>query len=446
MKSSHWRLIFPLASFLVSVALGQEVETAHQASTSRSSWRSNSEGWTRTSDYSVRGYEPRPTSEMLNRIAVTWENPIVSPLGSRATIRGQLVVLADKGLRKHVDWFQGIVVYVARQPHTKFDWSDGTNEQDTLECVDVVDPKGKFRLSIDLDELRRDDSQSQDFQIAIALAKHTGLGEHKERVEWNSKTPVIASTIQPITIPASPELSRELKAVKDASQWPDRNPDGVLLIRAVNALQPLGKQRALAVLEEFVESSDKTFESSEKKEIVFWIVRLLFEPIELEKSIPEPQVYRSSVDGEFSTDGLWPLNPMDTAGNIPFMVGYSIGGVGYPEHPRSHIKWANRHGVIRDEPLRPDTNPIAAAVMLMRSRKFEQLDDGEKDFATNEIYRQAIAMLSGILDPIPGSGRFKADLQTQWESRVREVANLNIAWDDAAERFVVNDGSEELSD
>src|SRR5262249_45767503 len=161
-----------------------------------------------------------------------------------------------------------------------------------------------------------------------------------------------------------------------ASGWPFSNPNGVELIRAVNALQPLGKERALAVLEKYVELTQGGgyFSYFSDREIVFWIIRLLFEPIRLDDRIPSPAIRVFLSDRQFPEAMKWPLNPMAVFGDVPFMVGHRIGSSGHPEEPSSHIRWARLHGVIRDDPLVPTANPLGAAEAILGSRRFKALN------------------------------------------------------------------------
>src|SRR5262245_5567963 len=100
---------------------------------------------------------------------------------------------------------------------------------------------------------------------------------------------------------------------------------------------------------------------------------------------------------------------------------------GMPEHPWSHIAWARRYGVVRDDPLTPTRNPLAAAEDILGSRRFKALDEFSRDQATGSIRSQALSMVSDLLEP--------AKRERQWKARVREAASLGIHWDAKSERF-----------
>ncbi len=433
-------LLLVLVPVIGSICTAQDKKVQPSASSNATSWRSTRDQWTRTSDYQIEGYAPRPDESTLQSITVQWEQPVVDPLGNYCTLRGQLQILADNPEpTKPIEWFQGLTVYMARQPAAKPNWSRESPQQDAVKHTTVVQGSGKFEVSLDLRKAARDRQAEQSFQFGLALARHSVLQGGRQRVEWSSNAPVVASSIEMLNVPAGPPLSREMELINSAAGWPFSNPDGVALIRAVNALQKLPKDEALRVLEEFM-SLTNDFEYFDDQEVVFWIVRLLFEPIRLDERIPTPMIYVFLLDDRDSADALlWPLNPIELVDEIPFMVGMQTNGSGMPEHPSSHIEWARRHGVMRDAPLRPTSSPLAAADKLLNSQKFARLnmDDDMASLSTESIKSQAMAMVASSLQPLPERRRDRAEAQADWEERLKKAAKVGIKWDEAADRFVV---------
>jgi hypothetical protein len=188
--------------------------------------------------------------------------------------------------------------------------------------------------------------------------------------------------------------------------------------------------------------TDEDYDFSGDQETVFWIIRLLFEPIRLDQRIPEPGIAVYLIDRDSADASLWPLNPMDLVEDVPFMAGIQIGMGGMPEHPSSHIEWVRRHGVIRDEPLHPTKHPLAAAEQLLRSRKFAELDEYARQAAITSLRSQALAMVTGLLEPLPRRPYDKATQQLLWDARLREADKLQLMWDDKAERFVAGKPAE----
>ena len=320
---------------LLAVLAGSSLEVAHadaeelRASSGGSSWHWTPEEWTQTTTYTdAVGYADAPAQQSMPALTVEWRKPQLDALGNFCIIRGQLrKAAAGKARTQPVDWFQGVTVYLAMVPGEKPDWSAGMNQADTLHNTDVVSPSGEFEVQIDMRETQHDRTLQQSFQFGVALAGHEDTAKNRNRVVWSSRAPAIPATVQMLDVPAAAKLSRELGLINRASGWPYSNPNGVVVIQAVNALQRLGKQRALAILEEYVELTN-TFDYHFEQEIVFWIVRVLFEPIRLDDRIPSPMIAVS-----LDKSANWPLNPMAIVDDIPFMLGQPPPWVECPSIP-----------------------------------------------------------------------------------------------------------------
>lgn len=388
----------------------------------------------------IKGFKPRPAAAVLNSITVEWRPAERDPLGNYCRFRGQLR-FSDKTVVKPVDWFQGVTVYLASLPGKQRDWSNGlVNEAEDFQDKDValattVKPDGTFEASVDLRQLQSQRGENQEFQIGLVLAQHIGdYQEHK--VNWDTKDPVIPSTVRMFLIPAATRLPLELELINRANGWPESNPNSVNLIRAVNALRPLGKQRALATLEKYVELLGEHATLVEQ-EVIFWIIRLLFEPVALGDAIPVPGIGMHLLNREAPESALWPLNPMEVVNDIPFMVGRPYGFEGEYESPALHIARIRIPCVLREHPLSPTLNPLVAAEMLLSSPKFKRLGNLDRKSAIESIRKQALAMVPDLLEPLP-ERRFFDDPSdnTVWQERLAKARALRIEWDPQADRFV----------
>jgi hypothetical protein len=404
------------------------------ASRRGASWHSTPQEWTYTQGYTdIKDYADRPDEPTLKALGVEWQKPELDALGNFCIVRGQVRMPEDSQKRmRPISWFQGVTVYLGTTPGARPNWSKGMDRADTLKETAVTSPSGFFHVRFDLRETKYDRNRGQSFQLGVALAQHIVHDRTSHKVVWNSRVPALPSTVQVLSIPAARELPRELLLINRASGWPFSNPNGVELIRAVNALRPLGKERALAVLERYVELTQDPRDFSDQ-EIVFWIIRVLFKPIRLDDRIPSPMIAVFLDDREFAEAIKWPLNPMEVSGDIPFMVGRQVGMGGVPEHPSSHIRWARLHGVIRDDPLVPTENPLAAAEVILKSRRFQALDKFSREQGTMFIYSQALAMVEGLLEPFEPHD---ADRDDRWKARLKVATERGIHWDAKREQFV----------
>jgi hypothetical protein len=402
-------------------------------------WEWTPQKWSASTEYTeIRGYGDRPNQQNSNALSVDWQEPELDVLGNFCTVRGQ-VRRNDQGQTRTrpINWFQGVTVYLGTTPGAQPDWSGGLHEADTVHEAAITSPSGMFRVSFDLRKTKHERNQTQTFQFGVALAQHTVQSKTIHHVAWSSRSPAIPSSVRILSIPAGPGLSGELEFINSARGWPFAYPDGVALIRAVNALRPLGKERALAVLERYIQfARDRGDLIGHDQEVVFWIVRVLFEPIRLDNRIPEPAIAVFLVPRD-SVEALnWPLNPMAVSADIRFMVGRRIGMGGHPEQPASHIRWARLHGVIRDDPLVPTANPLAAAEKILSSRRFQALDYFARTQATMSVRSQALAMVEGLL---PLTGKRENVRDDQWKALLKAAAERGIHWDAKREKFVMRE-------
>lgn len=129
----------------------------------------------------------------------------------------------------------------------------------------------------------------------------------------------------------------------------------------------------------------------------------------------------------------WPLNPLEVVDDIPFMVGLQVALGGTPEHPKSHIFWARRHGVVRATPLIPTANPLQAAEAILSSRRFKALDESSRDAAS--LRKHAVAMARELLQPVKTNESGEVD-DDEWQSCLEKANRLGIRWDAKRKQFV----------
>ena len=171
-------------------------------------------------------------------------------------------------------------------PVKNTDWATLIDQGKTEYEGVILKNDGSFEIEFDLRETSRDPNEEQEFELAFVFAKHSPKGRDgtSQSIAWDpnpiAKTDIVGS----LKIPASPKLSLELQLINEACRWPFYDPDSTKLIRAVNALQPLGKKKTLQILAEYVSLTDDLY--ADDHEIVFWIIQLLFEPSDLQLHTP----------------------------------------------------------------------------------------------------------------------------------------------------------------
>jgi hypothetical protein len=216
------------------------------------------------------------------------------------------------------------------------------------------------------------------------------------------------------------------------------------LVRAVNALQPLGKEKALAAIEEYLRSADH-----HRKEGVFLVLRTLFE-------IPSEPGYLPGIYHHGKPDyhgpadpKLLPRFPVALEGDIPFLImgPSNWAGPGYPT-PEKEIPYF-RSLTLRDKPLNPTTRPFAAIDEFTHSPRwyFKPTDEFARDRIArlpNELDIQAARFLGSLVryeeDPCHCSQ--PADHGAAERARRRaEFSRSQIRWDADRCRYTFNDGT-----
>jgi hypothetical protein len=132
------------------------------------------------------------------------------------------------------------------------------------------------------------------------------------------------------------------------------------LIRAVNALQPLGKDRALAAMVEYLRVSDDNSISSEGE---FLILRSLFDLPPGTERFPDMHI------GDISGPGIpapTPRFPLLIVDDVPFLMAYGGGLGGTPERVEKDLPYFRDHCQIRSQPLTPTDQPLQIYDELLR--------------------------------------------------------------------------------
>src|SRR3989442_5456521 len=139
------------------------------------------------------------------------------------------------------------------------------------------------------------------------------------------------------------------------------------LIVAVNLLQPLGKERALAAIAEYLRVACEL--QDDRKTGAFLVLRVLFE-------VPEDTGYmppmRVGVPGPPAPNDpkLLPRFPITIEGDIPFLLIDGYCGAGFPQPPEEHVKYFREHGKLRVGPLVPTVSPLEAIERFARSPRW----------------------------------------------------------------------------
>jgi len=243
------------------------------------------------------------------------------------------------------------------------------------------------------------------------------------------------------------QLLRSMNRPRDAVLAPgDTMPQSPLaVIQVVNILQPLGKERALALLKEYerVRIPGSWVEGSERTEApdLCDVLHVLFDVPKDPGYFPAPRFYSLP-----SPDSIrMPRFPVWLEGEIPFnIVGPS--GWGTVENHLQYFRPDNVH--IRARPLRPTAAPLELYDQFVRSCRWLYEKDKEPEcsfeFARRSVQRQLLGLLYTVHrppDPESMDSPWEKILDKELATLKAEIARRPIRWDEKKMTYTFMDGS-----
>jgi hypothetical protein len=182
--------------------------------------------------------------------------------------------------------------------------------------------------------------------------------------------------------------------------------DPVALIQAVNVLQSLGQDSAVAALRGFLPQKGQVDWRSERDlDPVHLILRLLFIPKDMSYPIPP---LRQGLAVDLPEDVLKevPDFPLVSVHGIPFLLAPRQGRYVYEgkaEDPRGHLDWCLEHAVFREAPLQPDADPLTAGEELISSRLWGALRASPSDTQIGGLESLRMQMLVALGRVVPAT-------------------------------------------
>jgi hypothetical protein len=217
--------------------------------------------------------------------------------------------------------------------------------------------------------------------------------------------------------------------------------DPLAVIRIVNVLQPLGKDKALTAIDEYLRVA--SYFHSPAREGLFLVLRVLFDVPADPSHMPHMYV-----------GAPWPAAPEDPKrlprfpivllDDVPLLLvsGYSLGGKA--EQPASHVKYFRDNGRLRDRPLAPGNTPLGLLDIFAKSTAWLYADDSEsrgKLLIANQLLNMVDSVYRRDTDAYGYRIWATHDLDGRWKSIEAEVAKLNIRWNADKNCFTFKDGS-----
>jgi hypothetical protein len=217
------------------------------------------------------------------------------------------------------------------------------------------------------------------------------------------------------------------------------------VIRVVNALLPLGKEKALAVIEEYLRVCSPW--DSPAEEGLFLVLRVMFD---VPKRGYMPPMYVGAPEPAGPEDPTrLPRFPILLCEDVPLLLvyGYCLGGEA--EQAESHVAYFREHGGrLRARPLAPPDAPLAvfdrawASVSSSHRGGPASFDaTGGKLLLMNQLLWLVDSVYPRKTDRRGHKFSPKGDPDPEWRKIGAEVAKLGIRWDSKKDRYTFRDGT-----
>ncbi len=213
-----------------------------------------------------------------------------------------------------------------------------------------------------------------------------------------------------------------------------------LVIQIVNALQPLGKQKALAAIGEYLRVASDFFDHGRAG--VFLVLRVLFDVPADPGHMPRMVVGAPWPAGPKDPKRL-PRFPVLLVDDVPLLLvsGYMLGGKA--EEPERHLDYFKAHGQLRSKPLTPGNDPLA--LMAAVEKEAGWLFGLDLEPGRHLVGNQLLALMETVYRSERDSFGYRfspdGDATAAWKAIAAEVGKLKIRWNSAECRYTFADGS-----
>jgi hypothetical protein len=217
--------------------------------------------------------------------------------------------------------------------------------------------------------------------------------------------------------------------------------DPLQLIRAINFLQPTGKEKALAIIGEYARIAGPEVDQT----WLFLLLRTLFE-------IPTPPGYMP----ELFIGAMVPPPPKDRkriprfpvviVDDIPFSLLWGVALAGVPEPASRHVEYFREHGTLRSNHLRPPDDPYLSFKKLLASGEWAYMSETAGDARNLSGYEghtllQVLALARTAYDPPEAREPFAYPKPEHYARYHAAFIATGARWDDRLQMYVRRDGS-----
>ena len=219
------------------------------------------------------------------------------------------------------------------------------------------------------------------------------------------------------------------------------NNDPLHLIRVTNYLQPLGKEKALAIIGEYCRIHD--FDVDETW--LFLLLRTLFDVPQPPGHMPDLLIGAMS-PGPPKDRTRIPRFPIVIIDDVPFSLLWGVMLAGEAEPVTRHVEYFRKHGTMRAAKLRPPDDPYPSFRKLLRSKEWADTVQADDDSLwvssiTEHTLLQVLALGRTAYDP-PEARQPFADLGTSdYDRHHKGFLKTGARWDEKLQMYVRRDGT-----
>jgi hypothetical protein len=213
------------------------------------------------------------------------------------------------------------------------------------------------------------------------------------------------------------------------------------MIKIVNALVPLGKERALAVISEYLRISPESH--SDAREGMYLVPLVLFEVPSSPGFFPRPLLGNTSPE-EPRDQKVLPRYPMIVVDDVPLLLvsDYTMLGA---RAAIPNLEYFRTKCRLRSKPLRPTSEPFSIPQKLMDSKQWiyssepgSAASNSGKVLLINQLLRLVKPVYRSNIDFGEYEGCEGLEVNRLWGEQVKRLMKLRIVWDAESNEYVLS--------
>jgi hypothetical protein len=235
---------------------------------------------------------------------------------------------------------------------------------------------------------------------------------------------------------SEPELRDLLQLLSEAPAFNADEYDPKKAILIVNRLQSLGKERVIAVCQEFLRVAPD-WEPGRRG--LYSISRVLFDIPERPGRFPFPNIGKITNVGLLKDPRKVPRFPVVLCEDIPLLYPVSYIATGSMRGEEGELEYLHKFAQMRSKRLAPSNKPLGVLSKVSCSEQWFYQDDDDAQRATLMLRKQLLRLVVDVIgdDRDGGQGEDFVSSDDLWRQTLDRFARLQIKWDAQRNRYRV---------